>query len=91
MLSTIAASLTKLNIYKMPPILSYPKKTIAMLATLPNVMALTNSASSQLKNVILATLPNVMALPNSVSSPTHELEKLNKMPTNDDTEGHLSL
>jgi hypothetical protein len=60
-----------------------------MLATLPNVMALTNSASSQPKIVILTTLPNVMALPNSVSSPTNELEKLNKILTNDDTEGHL--
>jgi hypothetical protein len=76
-LSTIAVSLTKLK-YKMPPILSYPKKTIAMLATLPNVTALTNSASSQTKNAILSTLPNVMALPNSVSSPTNELETLNK-------------
>jgi hypothetical protein len=73
----------------MPPILSYPKKRITMLATLPNVMALTNSASSQPKIAILATLPNVMALPNSVSSPTNELEKMNKIPTNDATEGHL--
>jgi hypothetical protein len=87
-LSTIAASLTKLK-YKMLPILSYPKKTIAMLATLPNVTGLTNSVSSQPKIAILATLPNVMVLPNSVSSPTNELEKLNKIPTNDDTEGHL--
>jgi hypothetical protein len=86
-LSTIATSLTKLK-YKMPPILSYPKKTIAMLATLPNVTALATSASSQPKIVILATLPNVMALPNSVSS-TNELEKLNKIPTNNNTEDHL--
>jgi hypothetical protein len=84
-LSTIAASLTKLNTYKLPPILSYPKKTIAMLATLPKVMALTNSALSQPKIAILATLPNMMALTNSVSSP------MNRMPTNDDTEGHLPL
>jgi hypothetical protein len=90
-LSTIVASLTKLNIYKMPPTLSYPKKTIVILATLPNMMALTNSASSQPKIAILATLPNVMAFPNSVSYPTNEFEILNKMPTIDDTEGHLPL
>jgi hypothetical protein len=88
-LLTRDASLTKLNKYKMPPILSYPKKAIVMLATLPNVMALTNSASSQPKIAILSTLTNVMALPNSVSSPKNELEKLNKIPTNNDIEGHL--